>query len=63
MEPLALWEKILLGVFAVVLVVWFLPGLKASLKQGEEQQDKDWKGLLVPLIIVILFIFLLISMV
>ena len=63
MEPLALWEQILLGVFAVVLLVWFLPGLKASLKQSEEQQEKDWKGLIIPLILVILFVFLLISLV
>lgn len=62
MEALALWEKILLGIFAVVLVVWLFPGLKASL-QSSEERPKDWKAVLVPLVLVILFVLLLISLV
>ena len=63
MEPLALWEKILLGIFAAGLLVWFLPGLKAAMQRSEAQQDKDWKGALIPLLLVILFVLLLISLV
>ena len=62
MEPLALWEKILLGIFAVGLVVWIFPGLKSAM-QASEGQEKDWKGLLIPLVLVILFVLLLISLV
>ena len=62
MEALALWEKILLGIFAVGLVVWVFPGLKASMR-ASESQEKDWKGVLIPLVLVILFVLLLISLV
>jgi hypothetical protein len=63
MDPLAGWEKILLGLFAVVILFWFGPGLKTVFQQSDAQQEKDWKGVLIPLILVILFVLLLISMV
>ncbi len=63
MDPLAGWEKILLGLFAVVFLVWVVPGLKNSFQQGDEQKEKDWKGALIPLALVILFVLFLISMV
>jgi hypothetical protein len=63
MDPLAGWEKILLGLFAVVILFWFGPGLKTVFQQSEAQQEKDWKGVLIPLALVILFVLLLISMV
>ena len=63
MEPLAVWEKILLGVFAVLLIFWFGPGLKAAFARSEAQEEKDWKGVIIPLVLVLLFVLLLISMV
>jgi hypothetical protein len=62
MEPLALWEKLLLGVLALGLIFFFRPGLKQLLQQSAEA-EKDWKGLLIPLALVVLFVLLLISMV
>lgn len=63
MDTLVTWEKILLGLFAVVLVVWLGPGLKAAFQQSEDQTEKDWKGILIPIALVILFVLFLISMV
>jgi hypothetical protein len=63
MDPLATWEKILLGLFAVVLVVWMGPGLKSAFQRSEAQQEKDWKAVIVPLLLVLLFVLLLISLV
>lgn len=63
MDPLAGWEKILLGLFAVALLVWVVPGLKNSFQQSDAEQEKDWKGALIPLALVILFVLFLISMV
>ena len=30
------WEQILLGVVAIVLLVWFVPGVKAKLEQSNQ---------------------------
>lgn len=63
MDPMAGWEKILLGLFAVVFLFWFGPSLKTVFQQSDAQEEKDWKGILIPLALVILFVLLLISMV
>jgi hypothetical protein len=63
MDPLATWEKILLGLLAAGVVVWFWPGLKASLQQSREAKDRDWKAAIIPLAVVILFVVLLIALV
>jgi hypothetical protein len=60
MEPLATWEKILLGVFAVLILFWFFPGVKRMLEQSREAENRDWAGLLFPLGLVVLFVLLLI---
>lgn len=58
-----LWQKILLGVGVILIILWFRPGIKAIWKQSQEAEDKDWKGLLLPLGMVILFVILLIVMI
>lgn len=63
MEPLETWEKVLLGMGAAALVVWFWPGLKASLQQSREAKDKDWRSAVVALALVVLFVVLLIALV
>ncbi len=56
------WEKILVGGLAVLLVFLFRPGIKAALEQSREAETKDWKGLLIPIGAVVLFVILLIAM-
>lgn len=63
MDPLAGWEKILLGLFAVVLLFWIGPNLKHVFQQSNAAEEKDWKGVLIPIALVILFVLLLISLV
>jgi len=46
------WEQLLLGVIAVVLLIWFVPGVKAKLEQSK-QAEKDWPGLLIPIAAVV----------
>ncbi|WP_290653077.1 hypothetical protein [Aquisalimonas sp.] len=62
---MAAWEMVLAGIFAVLVTMWFLPGIRESMKRDKEQADqpKDWRGLILPLIFVILFVMLLISIV
>ncbi|MCC5859826.1 MAG: hypothetical protein JJT90_16830 [Ectothiorhodospiraceae bacterium] len=64
MNPnLATWEMVLVGMLAALLVMWFLPGIRASMKRAEEQQEKDWRGALLPLLMVALFVMVLIMLV
>jgi len=58
-----LWQKVLLGVGVILIILWFRPGIKSVWKQSQEAEEKDWKGLLLPIGLVILFVVLLILMV
>ena len=55
-----LWEQILLGIAALVLVFVFWPGVKVAMEKSRRAQNKDWKGVLVPVALVVLFIIVLI---
>jgi hypothetical protein len=56
------WEILLAGLAAVLLVLFFRPGIKAALEQSRTA-PKDWPAVLVPLALVVLFVILLIAMV
>jgi len=62
MESLELWEKLAIGALAIGVIFLFRPGIKVALQQSREA-EKDWKGVLVPLVLVVLFVILLISIV
>lgn len=62
MEQMSTWEMVLVGALVVLVLFWVGPGIKPMLEQSR-QAEKDWAGLLVPIIAVILFVILLISMV
>lgn len=52
------WEQILLGVFALLLLMWIFPGVKTMLERSK-QAPKDWSGFLLPIgLVVALVIFL-----
>ena len=56
-----LWQKILLGVMGLLLILWFRPGLKAALEQSRRAENKDWKSVIFPVLIVVLFVIFLVS--
>jgi len=62
MEPLSTWENLLLGVFAILLIFWMKPGIKAALEKSKTTQS-DWPALLIPIALVVLFVCFLIAMV
>lgn len=62
MEPLSTWEQILLGVIAVLVLLWFRPGIKRAFERSSEAKAKDWMGALIPLGLVVLFVIVLIAM-
>ncbi len=59
------WEIVLTGIAAALITMWFLPGIRSQLQQQRENADqpKDWKGALMPLVFVALFVALLLSLV
>ncbi len=46
------WEQIAVGAIAILILVWFLPGVKATLERSK-QAEKDWPGLLIPMAFVV----------
>ena len=60
---MALWEQILLGIGAFIVVLLFWPGAKKMLEQSSEAENPDWQGALIPIGAVVLFVVLLIMMV
>jgi putative copper export protein len=57
------WEQILLGVLAVVLLLFFGPGVNRMIRDSPKGSAEDWKGALLPLLLVVGFVVLLIFMV
>ena len=57
------WEMVLVGALVVLVLFWVGPGIKPMLEQSRQAENRDWAGVLLPIIVVILFVFLLIKMV
>ena len=62
MENAATWEILLAGVVALLVILWFRPGIRAALERSRAA-EKDWKAALIPLLLVVAFVLLLISLV
>lgn len=62
-ESPSLWIQLLLGVVALLIFVMFLPGVRAALERSRQAQQRDWRGFLVPIVLVVAFVLFLISMV
>ena len=59
---MALWEQILVGIVAVLVLFLFFPGVKRAAQQSREA-EKDWPAVLLPLVLVVLFVLFLIALV
>ena len=59
METIATWEKLLLGVLALLVILWFSPGINKMMGVSRDAKS-DWIGLTIPIAMVSLFVFLLI---
>jgi hypothetical protein len=58
---MAVWEQVLLGIAAFAILFFFWPGAKKALEQSRQAENPDWKGALIPIAVVILFVIILIS--
>ncbi len=61
METISTWETILLGLIALLVILWFRPGIKAAFQQAKQVEHKDWRGFLLPIAIVVLFVIFLLA--
>jgi di/tricarboxylate transporter len=62
MEPMALWEKILLGVLVVLVLLWFRPGIKTMFKERRKASQQEWLSVLIPIALVAAFVAVLIML-
>ena len=63
MQTMSTWEMVLLGGLALLVLFWAGPGVKAMLEKSRQAEERDWAGLLVPLLLVVAFVILLMNMV
>lgn len=56
------WEQVLLGIAAVVILFLFWPGARKMLEQSQQAENPDWKGALLPIGVVVLFVIVLIAL-
>ena len=57
---MAVWEQILLGITASVVLFLFWPGVKSAMQKSKEAENPDWPSALIPIGLIILFVMLLI---
>ncbi len=55
-----MWEQVLVGIAAVVILFLFWPGVRAAMEKSRQAENPDWKGALLPIGAVVLFIAVLI---
>lgn len=55
-------ENILLGILVILLLFWIRPGIKATMARSK-QTPADWQSVVLPIGLVVMFVFFLIAMV
>ncbi len=57
------WMKIISAIALGAMIIYLLPRAKAMMQASAEAENKDWKGVLIPIAGVVLFVIFLIAMV
>lgn len=60
MPGLETWEQILLGVIALLALLFFGPGVRRAFEQTRPGTFSEWMGVITPLVLVVAFVALLI---
>ena len=55
-----MWEQVLLGIGAVVLLLLFWPSARAAIERSREAGDRKWSAVLLPIGLVAAFVVLLV---
>ena len=59
---MATWEQAFLGIVVFAILIFFWPGAKKAMEQSQQAENPDWKGTLIPIGAVILFVIMLIAL-
>ena len=62
MGLLATWEKLLLGVIGLLVLLWLSPGVKAMIAQNRDAK-KNWPAVLIPAAVVVVLVIILLNLV
>ncbi len=62
MGDVATWEKVIVAILVIGLLIWLYPSLKQSMVESKEA-EKDWKGILIPLGMVVVFVAFLLAII
>ena len=62
MDPFATWEKLLIGVIGLLVLLWLSPGVKMMIGQSRHAQ-KNWPAVLIPAVVIVIFVILLLNLV
>ena len=57
---MALWEQLLAGAIALLVIFWFFPGIKATMEKSKNAEEKHWGTLILLTIVLIAFVLLMI---
>jgi hypothetical protein len=63
MQAMGGWQQVILGLVVVLVLWWTLPGVKAALERSRRTEQKDWRGVILPISLVVVFVLLLIALV
>ncbi|MCC6207789.1 MAG: hypothetical protein IT488_06525 [Gammaproteobacteria bacterium] len=63
MESIAWWQQVVLAAVILLVLWWTLPGIKAALERSRQAEQRDWRGALLPVGVVVIFVLLLIALV
>lgn len=55
-----MWENVLLGAMALLMVFWASPGIKRAIARSK-QAKSDWPAVLMPLAVVVMFVLFLVA--
>jgi len=56
-----LWEQIILGALAILVLFMFRPGIKATIERSKNAKEKHWGTIALLAVVLIAFVILLIS--
>ncbi|MBT8419640.1 MAG: hypothetical protein KJO08_02130 [Gammaproteobacteria bacterium] len=54
------WEQLLVGAAAILILLWFWPSARKSVKESPKGTREDWLGVIKPIGLVIAFVVFLI---